>query len=475
MSAARRRTVPTAGVVLGVVSLLVTPGLARGAEWSRVLLLEDYNTRVVLLGATILGVCLGVIGVFMLLRRRSLMGDVVSHASLPGIALAFLILEAASPGAGKNLSGLLLGALVSGVLGMLAVLGLHRFTRLKEDTALAIVLSVFFGAGIVLLSIIQALPSGNAAGLHNFIYGQAASMVGSDARVIAIASLAALVVVVLLFKEMRLLCFDEQFARSQGWPATLLDLLLMTVVVGMSVIGLQSVGLLLVVAMLIIPATAGRFWSDQLLGVVLAAGLIGGAAAYGGVVVSAVTPKAATGAVIVLCGAGLFVLSLLFGTRRGVLRRLRNFYQLQRRVGRLHLLRAAFEVLESRDGQHPLRSAFRPAELQPLRSWSEPQLRKLIHRAAQDGLVEEDADGWRLTERGERAAIQAVRNHRLWEMYLIQFADIAPSHVDRDADDIEHVLGAEVVAQLEQLLKDQAAVEVPESPHEIFPTPSSES
>ena len=276
---------------------------------SDTLLMRHYNTRIVLLGTILLGIGAGTVGTFMLLRRRALIGDVVSHASLPGIALAFLYIELAHPGSERSLHALLLGALAAGLLGVLCTTGITRFSRIKEDAALAIVLSVFFGAGIALFTIIQKLPTGQVAGLQSFIYGQTASMTAADVKLIGGTSFVVVVVSALLFKEFGLLCFDEEFGRSHGWPTTRLDFVLMGLVVCMAIIGLQSVGLLLVVAMLIIPAAAARFWTERLGPMTLIAAGLGGVSAWLGGVVSSLFARFSAGAVIVLVGSLVFMLS----------------------------------------------------------------------------------------------------------------------------------------------------------------------
>lgn len=445
-------------------------------QFVRVVELRDYNTRVVLLGTTILGVSAGVVGTFMLLRRRSLMGDVVAHASLPGVALAFILLEAVWPGAGKSLLGLLAGAVAAGFAGILATVAIDRYTRIKEDAALAIVLSVFFGLGIALFTVVQNLPTGNAAGLHHFIYGKAASMVAGDVRFIGAAAVVVLVLCTLFFKEFTLLAFDDTYAAAQGWPVLRLDVLLLTLVVGVTVIGLQSVGLLLVVAMLIIPAAAARFWTDRLSRMTIISGVLGGLGALAGVVASAVFPRLAAGAIIVLATAVFFLLSMFLGTRRGVLIRAILERRTRRRVGRHDLLRAMFEHLESTStGEQDPASVdptARPVPLDGLlamRSWSPARLKRLLADAARANLVTgSSANGYRLTEEGAAQARRAVRNHRLWEMYLITHADLAPSHIDRDADQIEHVLDGELVEQLEAAFARQyPQSHLPASPHEL--------
>jgi manganese/zinc/iron transport system permease protein len=501
--------------VVGSAAFDEEPGSAAGSNWPsreqlmRVITLRDYNTRVVLMGTVLLGLTAGVVGVFMLLRRRSLVGDVVGHASLPGIAVAFIVLEAVRPGSGKSLTGLLVGAAVAGLVAVLLTVAIRKTTRIKEDAALAIVLSVFFGLGVALLTIVQDLPSGNAAGLHHYIYGKAALMLAEDVELIAKASALVLVVSVLLFKEFSLVCFDGEFAAAQGWPVVLLDLVLMGLVVVVTVMGLESVGLLLVVALLIIPAAAARFWTDHLRRMAAVAAVLGGLSALVGVVTSALFPRLAAGAVIVLVGAVGFAVSMLFGTQRGVLLRVLARARSRRRIGRHDLLRAFYECLESaavpaEPGTEPSPGhAAIPVEfLLGKRSWSPGRLKRLLATASREGLVRQaSSGGYQLTSEGERQARRVARNHRLWELYLVTHADIAPSHVDRDADAIEHVLEPRVVEALEALLEsyiatsahgarmfgspsglrvrpesvqEQPQTAVPPSPHEIGPSRGTE-
>ena len=243
-------------------------------QWQRVLLLEDYNTRIVVFGAAVLGCAAGIVGCFTLLRKRALMGDAISHATLPGIALAFICANLVGWD-DKSLPLLLAGATVTGLIGVGVILTLRNLTRLKEDAALGVVLSVFFGAGIALLGVVQQMETGHAAGLESFIFGKTASMGASDAKLISAAALVCLVVCVAVYKEFKLLCFDESFAGSRGFPVIVLDLVLMSTVVVISIVGLQAVGLILMVALLIIPAAAARFWTEKLWQMLVIASLLG--------------------------------------------------------------------------------------------------------------------------------------------------------------------------------------------------------
>ena len=424
-----------------------------------ILLLGDWNTRIVVFGTAMLGVAAGVVGTFLVLRKRSLLGDTVSHAMLPGVVGAFLVMQAFG-GGGKSLAGLLLGAAVAGVLAAWAIPVLRRSTGLKDDAIMGIVLGGGFGLGIAMLGVAQALPGGNQAGLESFIYGRAASMVRSDAIGIGITAAVTLLIASTMAKEFRLLCFDESFGRAIGRREGLLDLGLMLLAVTVTVVGLQSVGLILVIALLIIPASAARFWTDEFVRMVTLAGVIGAVACWIGASVSAMAPKLPAGSIIVLTLATLFAFSMVFGTRQGALCRIVRSAGLRRRTDRQHLLRAAAEWMETSGVER-----WTIANLAPMRSWSRGRLRLLHRRGVRSGDVAVTDDRFMLTKAGRLAADRVVRNHRLWELFLIRHADIAASHVDRDADLVEHVLGEEAVVELEQVLTRGDAT--PQSPHPL--------
>ncbi|WP_035705320.1 metal ABC transporter permease [Niveispirillum irakense] len=279
-----------------------------------------HNTLIVLAGATALGVAAGMVGCFMVLRRRALLSDALSHATLPGIVIAFMAATALGL-EGRSLPLLLLGAAASGVLSVLCVQAISRWTRLTEDVAIGAVLSVFFGLGVVLLSVVQEMPGANAAGLKGFILGQTAAMHAGEAASLGGLALLAALAVTLLYKEFTLLSFDPGFARAAGWPAGRFDLALMALVTLVTVVGLQTVGLVLIIALLITPAAAARFWTDRLPVMLAVAALIGGVSGGVGALLSARFHDIPAGAVIVLVASALFTFSLLLAPGRGLLAR----------------------------------------------------------------------------------------------------------------------------------------------------------
>lgn len=272
----------------------------------------SFTARNVLIGATLLGALGGMLGSFALLRRQSLLGDALAHAALPGVCIAFLLTGSKAP------LPLFLGALGAGLAGALLILATVRYSRIKEDSATGIVLSVFFGIGIVLLTAIQKLPAGNQSGLDKFLFGQAATLVEEDLKVMALLGAAVLVVVLALFKEFKLLSFDPAFGASLGLPMRGLEILLTLLLVVVVVVGLQTVGVVLMVATLITPAAAARQWTDRLGSMVLLSATIGALAGAAGALASALVPRLPTGPVIVLTGSGMLILSLLFAPRRGL-------------------------------------------------------------------------------------------------------------------------------------------------------------
>lgn len=409
-----------------------------------------YNAAVVTIGTTMLGVAGGVVGVFALLRRRSLVADAMSHATLPGIAIAFLT-SVALGGTGRSLPILLSGAAISGILGVLAIQTIVRCSRIREDAAIGIVLSVFFGAGVVLLSWIQANAPSSSAGIDHFIYGRTASMLAEDAFVMTVLAAICVASTLLLRKEFVLACFDPGFARSTGWPVGAIDLLLLALVVVVTVAGIQAVGIVLVVAMLVIPPVSARFWSNRLSRVLLLAGVLGGVGGWAGAVISASLPRQPAGAVIVLTSGSIFVASLLLAPVRGVLPAWRRRRRLRLRIEGDHLLEAAFEANPTRDADLSPIATDLIDDLSQTRVWTPTFRRRVLRDLVREERIVVSPD-LALTRLGHRRGATVARNHRLWERYLVTHADIAANHVDWSVDQVEHVLSADLIASLEAAL-----------------------
>jgi manganese/zinc/iron transport system permease protein len=397
--------------------------------WDALTLQLGYNATLVTLGAMMLGVGAGATGTYLYLSKRALVSDAISHATLPGVVLGFMVMVALG-GEGRFLPGLMLGAALSAGLGLLAVTWLKTRTRLHEDAAIGAVLSVFFGFGVVLLTVVQVMDAGRQAGLETFLLGATAGMLRDEAVTIAAGGALVLALVRLLHRPMILVAFDPEYAVGQGMRLAHVDLAMMGLALAITVTGLKVVGLVLIVALLIIPPVAARFWSERAGNVVVIAGIIGGLAGYLGAAVSATAPDLPTGPLIVLAAFALFVLSLFVAPGRGVLAASVRHMRFQRRV---HL----------RQGLLALGAG------QPV---YEPLTLRLMRRA---GLARADGVA---TEAGRAMAARARLDERRWQILRSDPAFEAAAARYDGLTPLDEVLTGDQIAALDRGLGPEGAV-----------------
>ncbi|RKU27870.1 zinc transporter [Candidatus Poribacteria bacterium] len=272
----------------------------------------DYTLLIVASGAAFLGTVSGALGTYAVLRRQSLMGDAISHAALPGIAIAFLL-------TGTKIHLLLiLGAAIAGWVGTVIIMAIVRLTRIKYDSALALILSTFFGFGLVLHTLIQRTGNANQAGLDTFLFGQAATILKWDVITIGILGGIVLIIMLIFWKELKLLIFDEGFAASIGLPIRTLDVLLTSLLVIAIVIGLQAVGAVLMSAMIVAPAVAARQWTDRFSLMVILAAIFGALSGVIGTIISSTAAHIPTGPTIILCATLFVIISITLAPNRGL-------------------------------------------------------------------------------------------------------------------------------------------------------------
>ncbi len=360
-------------------------------------LVFDATMLKVALGAAILGSVSGALGAFAVLRKQSLLGDAISHAALPGIALAFLFTGSKTP------IILMLGAAAAGWIGTYLVLCIIDYTRIKEDSSLGIILSVFFGFGLVLLAHIQNKPSAAKAGLDTFLFGQAATLMTEDIITMAILGTIVVAAMVLFWKEFKLMTFNAEFGEVQGFPRKSLDILLISLLVIAIVIGLQTVGVVLMSAMVVIPPASARQWTNRLSGMVVLSGLIGAGTGIVGSVLSGSMTKLPTGPAIVICMAGVMVFSLLFSPRRGMLWAL---IRRQRNRLRFHLDGILHDLFLLAEHHSDYRHSHSLQAVQSMHVNKEG-VRRGLEVLRDRGWVEEPRPGeWRLTDSGYEQAKQ---------------------------------------------------------------------
>ncbi len=356
----------------------------------------DWTLRVIALGAGLLGAVSGFLGSFAVLRRQSLLGDALSHAALPGIALAFLVTGS------KETIPILLGAALTGWLGTVVIRQIVRRSRVPYDAALGLVLSVFFGAGLVLLTVIQKRPDAAQAGLETFLFGQAAALLRSDVIVMAVVAVVVASVLLPAWKEVKILTFDREYGASLGLPMRRLDHILTALLVATIVLGLQTVGVVLMSAMIVAPGAAARQWTRSLGSMVTLAAGIGLASGVAGAVLSSVVPRLPTGPTIVLILSGVVAVSLLAAPERGLIHRRLRLGRLRRRPRQepvlMHLFALSLQHPEDPDHGH---------EIAVIRTMSPPDVdvEAALEALESRGLAaSDDRSRWAPTELGRREA-----------------------------------------------------------------------
>jgi manganese/zinc/iron transport system permease protein len=355
------------------------------------LVFSDYTLRTITLGTAILGAVTGMLGSFAVLRKQSLLGDAISHAALPGIAIAFLITGA------KDSNTLLLGALVSGLIGTFWIRGIITKTHLKSDTALGLILSLFFGFGMLLLTFIQKQPNANQAGLDKYLFGQAATLVESDVWLMAIVTGLCLFVLLLFWKEFKLLLFDADYTKTLGFNTKFIDILITFFIVLAIVLGLQTVGVVLMSAMLLAPAAAARQWTNSLATMVFLAAIFGAFSGVFGTAISASQNNLSTGPVIVLVASVFVLISFIFSPSRGLLFKQIRFIKNRRDLQLHKTLSFMYDIAKTHENiQHPHAIKI----LNNFQGFTKGTLQKLVKK----DYVTLQGNMWSLTEEGYNSA-----------------------------------------------------------------------
>jgi len=405
--------------------------------------LTEPNIILVVVGTLILCGMAALVGCFTFLRKRALVGDAVSHSVLPGVCLAFILTGE------KNPFYFLIGAIITGLASLVIMEWLGRNNKTRPDTAIALLLSVFFGLGIVLLTSIQHSGNAGQAGLDKFLFGKAASITKDDVLLFAISAIFIIGGIIVFLRGFSVLSFDENYAQSIGFPVKRLRFLLAFITVWSVAIGIQAVGVVLMAALLITPALAARMWTDSIKTMLLIAVFIGLLSGYTGAFISYTAPAMPTGPWIVVMATFMAVVSMVFAPKRGYLHRWRETRNNHRITLEENILKL-FYGLGEKTGN--LNGAIIKEDLNNARSFDPSQLSKGLKILQKKGYVNDVLQTWQLTPEGLIAAQRVVRLHRLWELYLQKYLHLNPDHVHDDAEAMEHVITPEIEAQLDALL-----------------------
>lgn len=287
-------------------------------------ILQSYTTQMVLLGTTLLGLASGIAGTFAVLRKESLIGDGLSHAALPGVVIAFLLTGI------KDIEVLIAGAALSSIAAAWLITITVENSKIKFDGALATILSAFFGLGMVLLTYVQSLNNAGQAGLSKFIFGQATTILARDVYITSAAALIIIVLTALFWKELKLISFDVEYAKTLQIPVTFTLILYRSLLIMTIIIGIQSVGAILISSLLIAPAVGARQWTNKLGTMCILAGFFGMVSAIGGTIWSTTVQKLPTGPAIIVILSVIVLSSLIFAPNRGILWQIRKNRQSKR-------------------------------------------------------------------------------------------------------------------------------------------------
>ncbi len=404
-------------------------------------ILTDGNTQWVLLSTLLLGIASGVLGSFALLRKQSLIGDAVAHAALPGICFAFMFTGE------KNFFALLIGAAATGLLAAYTIQFIRSTTRIKEDTAICLVLSVFFGFGIVLLTKVGQMASGNKSGLDDYIFGQAAALVGSDVKIMGITATALIVITTLLFKEFKVSTFDPQFAKGIGLPVGFLNFLFSSLLVLTVVIGIQAVGVILMAAMLITPAISARYWTESLRVMVFVAGIIGGISGVLGTLISTLGKGLPTGPFIVVAATSIFIISMLFAPKRGIV----AIWMSRRKNDHIIAVRSALKKLYefTKKGKVQVDQS----QFQVRNTINQKRYQSVIREMSKKGYILFESNYIVLTEKGMQKAEETIFIDELLELKEMYPSEMSSLNIEIFNAERKEGLSTEQFQTLQQKLR----------------------
>ncbi|MEO1857565.1 MAG: metal ABC transporter permease [Rubritalea sp.] len=405
-------------------------------------------TQKAFLATIILGIASGMLGAFVVVRREALVGDALSHAVLPGVVLGCImchILEI-----DRNPWVIFTCAVLIGLLSAGTVRAIEATTRLKSDAALGIVLASFFGLGLAMQSGLKEFID-NRAGISSFIYGNTSMISDADLSAMFWTTVVLVLVVWLLIRPLLVVSFDQGFAVALGYPVKWLNFIFYTLLTFSVVVSMQAVGVILVSALLITPAATAYLLTDRLcrlmiyaVGFAVASGVIG---CYGSLHVESIDIP--TGPLIALTAAVIFGLVYLMAPQHGVIAKSLKVLRRRQRINRENTLKAIYKMLENDGFAH---DGVGVNDLAQVRKLSQEHVKRDISRLtiSKEASWDDERSGVYLTPTGWKRAVEIVRNHRLWELYLTNQADYQADHVHDDAEKIEHVIGASTVRRLER-------------------------
>lgn len=403
---------------------------------------QDANINNVLIGTVLLGLAAGTVGTLVVLSKKTLIIDAISHSMLPGICIGFLLSGV------KNPFYLMVGAMGSATLAVYLINTFVNYSKIKIDAAIATTLSILFSFGVIMLNVIQNTDNPNQSGLNDFLFGKAASMLQKDLYVFGGLCLVAFICLPLFYRYFKISLFDPIFAQSIGIKKFLVQGLISFLIIITAAAGVQTVGIILISAMIIAPASAALFWTNSFKKTIVYAGLVGMFCSVLGVFISYLSPEMPTGPWIVVVLALVSILSVLFSPN-GLLVKQLQMRNNRKSILRENVLKTVYKLKENTSRKTKGISSEQVANFRPTAIRKVKLALKYLKRK---GLIVKGGDYWTLTEQGVQEAERIVRVHRLWELYLQKYMHLPSDYVHNSAESIEHIVTPEIEIALQQVM-----------------------
>lgn len=399
--------------------------------------------RNALIGTILLSLSSSMVGSFTMLRKQSLITDVIAHSVFPGVCLGFLLTNE------RNLLVILLCASITGWIASLFVEWFKKHPKIAPDTASAITLSTFFGGGVMLLVYLINSPTQSVkSGISSFLYGSVIGISNQDIIIFFCIVILLISLIFLFYKELVVFSFDERFAQSIGYPISFLKILLSIITVIAIVIGIQAVGVILIASLLITPSVIARFWTHRINWLIVLACGIGVSCALIGTTIS-YHLEVSTGPWIVMTISTVALISFLFAPQKGIISKVIRHKRFKKTMTQENMLKALYHYFESKS----LNNAFSIKEVINFKVSQHPtEVNKTLNALTKQGYLTQSKTSWNLTKIGFEKGQRLVKLHRLWELYLTEYLNIQIDHVHEDADSIEHIITPEIEKQLEEKL-----------------------
>lgn len=407
--------------------------------------------RAPFIGSMFMCLASALMGTYLLVKRRTLIGESLSHAAYPGVVLSIVVGALLFlPSNDWMILVVLGGAFLCSFLGMLVIEKLHVRYKIHLDAAMCLILSLFLGVGVLVASRIQFTHPVWYQQAQVFIYGQAATMSDRHIVIYGILSLVTALFMITRFRQVELVAFDRPFAQSLGLNLRPIDLTIVGLIVLSIVVGIRSVGVIMMAGMLIAPAVSARSFTHRFSHVMILSGVFGLLSGFGGNYLSVILSKQGvslpTGPMILLFSVALSLLSLLFAPKRGAVSRFIRIFRFRKKRVSENIIKTLWK--EGVD---------KPLNIKGIKRWNpmiNSRLKWQLTSLKREGWIQKMPEGYLLTPDGVKRASHLVRLHRLWELYLTSCLDVDEERVHHSAEEMEHIITPELECQLTELLKD---------------------